>query len=57
MTDEEWAELATKLWRWCWPYGTQQDKAELLIIQAQIEAGRHPLGTPEQPGGPSVPPV
>ena len=38
MTDEEWADLALLLWQWCWPYGTQQDKAELLVIKARIEA-------------------
>lgn len=51
MTEAEWADLALQLWQWCWPYGTQQDRAELLLIKARIEAAANasPLGEPEVP--------
>jgi hypothetical protein len=40
MTNEEWLEVFDLLWRTCWMYATQNDRRELLIIKARIEAAQ-----------------
>lgn len=54
MTAEEWAELSLLLWRQAWMYGTQNDRRELLLIKARIEAA---ITAPVPPPLPPAPPT